>query len=181
MLAIHYILPTVGNLWCSWCLEPDHNSIFQSQGSDCKRKSCVRVSMCIWFCLHTRGSLLGDRNKTKHDQLIMLSHDNSWLSLAYQRISLFLGNVSKVVVVGLSCASRIFFRVLQFFSLHKINLSLIHLSYQTGPPLITVFLHWRGLPCINVIIIFRGEKAFICNLQQHWFTIRKLGKQVQYY
>ena len=90
-------------------------------------------------------------------------------------------NVSKVVVVGLSCASRIFFRVLQFFSLHKINLSLIHLSYQTGPPLITVFLHWRGLPCINVIIIFRGEKAFICNLQQHWFTIRKLGKQVQYY
>ena len=61
--------------------------------------------------------------------------------------------VSRVVVGGLSRASRVFLRVLQFPSLHKINLSLIHLSYQTGHPLITVFLHWSGSPCINMLLL----------------------------
>ena len=37
-------------------------------------------------------------------------------------------NRSRVVVVGLSCASRVVLRVLRFSFLRKINLSLIHLS-----------------------------------------------------
>ena len=72
-------------------------------------------------------------------------------------------HVSRVVVVGLSRASRVFLRVLRFSSLRKINLSLIHLSYQTGPPLITVFLHWRGLPCINIMLLLLYlDKTLLC-------------------
>ena len=53
-------------------------------------------------------------------------------------------NRSRVVVVGLSCASRVVLRVLRFSFLRKINLSLIHLSF-TGPPLVTVFLYTDGV------------------------------------
>ena len=61
-------------------------------------------------------------------------------------------HVNRFVVVGLSHASRVFLQVLRFSSLRKMNLTFIHLSF-TGPPLITVFLHWRGLPCINIILL----------------------------
>ena len=58
-------------------------------------------------------------------------------------------HVNTVVVVGLYRASRVFSG---FPPSAKINLSLIHLSL-TGPPLITGFLHWRGLHCININIM----------------------------
>ena len=29
-------------------------------------------------------------------------------------------------------------------------------------------------------VFFRSQKAFICNHDAHWLTVRKLGQQVQY-
>ena len=76
--------------------------------------------------------------------------------------------VSRVVVVGLSRAPRVLSpRVLRFSSLRKINLSLIHLSF-TRPPLITVFLHWRGSPCMNIMLLHKSYNIITRSYYRKW-------------
>ena len=86
-----------------------------------------------------------------NSKLSLVGRGYSWMGDHLGIASCWFSTRGRVVVVGLSRASRVFLRVLRFSSLRKINLSLIHLSL-TGPPLITVFLHWRGLPCIKIML-----------------------------